>query len=538
MVLLLGSAAIALADGGPRVGPNVQVNDPQQPFPLDFPTRSSTSIAAGADGQNLLVGFEDFRGLCGPPANRACPPESPSGLSGFAFSTDGGLTWTDGGALPLIGSQSTAGHSRVDVMPLGGDDGKLLRRDDRPDEIFFYASRMRDATLGTPLGVGIHRGHFSAGTFTWDDAHLLNPPTVNQGFSRHALATAKDGSGAAYVIETDSTGICNVPLAGLGQIEVYRTHNRGDSWQGPVVVSPDAADSHDPNDPNCGASGVLQVATEVAVGTRGEVYVAWQYGPRVNLDGSIEAFAAIAFSRSLNGGLTFDPPRFLVNINANQFNPPVGYGKNRMNDQPRLAVALSGEHRGRLYLGYNEPVQPVLVAPTQQSLVSTRSFLLYSDDQGRTWSTPQPLGPPVPPTGVKRFWPTITVRPGGEVDVAYLESQEVQLNPNPSVVECSMPIGGARRIGPAVSLIDAFLLQSRDGGATFGPPLRISSETTNWCTVNYLFGSVLLSNLGDYFDLTSTGNRTFIVWPDGRNGFADVYFAAVEGKANGDHGNH
>jgi hypothetical protein len=543
MTLAAGMTAAAIADEGPQVSPNVQVTDPQQPFPQDFPSRSSISIAAGGDGQDLVVGFEDLRGLCGPPSNRACPPEIPSGLSGFAFSTDGGVTWTDGGALGPIGTQATAGHSSVAVMPLGEGEGEreqVSRSDDRPGEVFFYASRLRDATNGLPLGVGVHRGHFAAGTFTWDDAHVLNPPGAGQAFSRQAIATARDGSGAAYVIESDSAAICNTPFAGFGQIEVFRTHDRGDSWQGAVVVSPDAADISDPNNPNCGNSGFLQVANAIAVGPRGEVYAAWQYGPHINTDGSIDAFASIAFSRSLDGGQTFDPRRLLINVNANQFNPPVGYGKNRMNEQPRLAVATSGEHRGRVYLSYYEPVQPVFTAPpTVQSLVSTRSFLMYSDDQGLTWSAPQALGPPVPATGVKRFWPAITVRPGGEVDVAYLESQEVQLNPDPSVVECNMPIGGGlRRTGPAVSLIDTFLVQSRDGGATFGPPLRVSSATTNWCNVNYIFGGGLFSNLGDYIDVTSRGDRTFTVWPDGRSGFGNVFFAAVEGGPSGEHGDH
>jgi hypothetical protein len=149
----------------------------------------------------------------------------------------------------------------------------------------------------------------------------------------------------------------------------------------------------------------------------------------------------------------------------------------------------------------------------------------------------------VPPTGLKRFWPTVTVQPDGEVDVAYLEGQEVQQNPDPSVVECKVAIGGGKfRSGPAVSLIDTFLIQSRDGGTTFGPPLRISSETSDWCNANYLFGGSLLSNLGDYFDVKANRNRIFTAWPDARNGFADVFFffAAARGgeEDGGDRGSH
>lgn len=100
VLLVAGMTATALAANSPQVGPNVQVNDPQQLFPIGFQTCSTTTLGASEDGQRLLAGWEDFRGLCGPPSNQACPPENPAGLSGFGYSVDGGLTWTDGGAVP------------------------------------------------------------------------------------------------------------------------------------------------------------------------------------------------------------------------------------------------------------------------------------------------------------------------------------------------------------------------------------------------------------------------------------------------------
>ncbi len=38
------------AGGGPKVSPNVQVNAPQKAFPLDNPTRSTSTLAASEDG--------------------------------------------------------------------------------------------------------------------------------------------------------------------------------------------------------------------------------------------------------------------------------------------------------------------------------------------------------------------------------------------------------------------------------------------------------------------------------------------------------
>ena len=85
-LLCLLAATAAWAGQGPEVGPNVRVNDPQQLFPNDFPSRNSTMIAASEEGEEMLAGWDDFQGFCGPPTNRACPPQNPPGLAGFGFS--------------------------------------------------------------------------------------------------------------------------------------------------------------------------------------------------------------------------------------------------------------------------------------------------------------------------------------------------------------------------------------------------------------------------------------------------------------------
>ena len=534
VLLIAGSTSAGRAESGPHVGPNVQVNAPQELFPAGLQTRSSTTLGASEDGQRLLAGWEDFRGQCGPPANLPCPPEDPSGLTGFGFSVDGGITWTDLGAVPPIGNAQDAGHPWIDRGIFGGQG----QHGGQPRETFFLVSRQRDSTTGVFLGLSVHRGQFSAGNFTFDDAQSIDPPNANATLSRAAIAASKDGSGAAYIVESSLIGTCNIPFFGLGQIEVFRTHDGGDTWQGPVVVSPDASEVTDPNDPNCDLlEGPEQTASAIAIGPKGEVYVVWQFGPNLQIDRPTAYLSALDFSRSLDGGKHFSARQRLVNINSNRNNQPVGYAKSRMNDQPRIAVAQSGKHQGRIYVTFYQPVQEVTTPNTAQSLVSTQSFLTYSDDHGQTWSAPQTLGPPVPPTGVKRFWPTPSVRPNGDLDIVYLESKEVQLNPDPTVVECDVPIGGGpRRTGPAVSLVDTYLIQSGDGGATFGAPIRISSQTSNWCTANYhLPNSLSLSNFGDYIGTASAGNRTFALWPDDRNGVIDVFFGDVQDRGGHNH---
>lgn len=520
-VLVVGGIPLA-ADGPtgsgtpPRVGPDVRVNDAQLAFPDDFPSRNDTTLVADPSGQHLLAGWEDLQGVCGPPRGMACVAPDPPGLSGYAYSTDGGQTWTDAGAPFVVDGAAPAGHPWADR---GGIDG----------ETFYFTSRVWDEVTGGPRGLSVHRGHFAGGTFAFEDATILNSSNPKDFYSRQAIAAAKDGSGDAYVALSNIIETCEQPFFGFGQIEVWRTHDGGDSWQGPVVVSPDVTFVLDPDDPLCGQTGVLQIASSPAVGPNGEVYVVWQYGPTFTVTGTT-ADSEIRFSRSLDGGATFSEPQTVAELNSMRENPPVGYGKNRINDHPRVAVATGGPYAGRVYVSYYEAVAPVQSGIRVQSIVSSQAYVIYSDDQGATWSAPVPLASPVPPTGVKRFWPTVKVQPSGVVDVVYLESQERQATPDPDDVECEIRIGGGnRRTGPVSSLVDTYWVRSTDGGASFSAPFRLSSQTSNWCSATYLFGGFLSSNFGDYIDATATANRVQALWSDAREGQADAYFAHAQG---------
>ena len=213
----------------PRVGPNVQVNAPQQPFPKGLLGRSETSVAATRDGQRLLVEFNDAQGFCGPPSGAACTPESPAALSGFAFSTDGGCSWTDGGAPDpaVFNHVFTRGDPWMD---LGGFDLAT----------FYYANLAVDATTGAGIGASVHRGHLDPSGFAFEDVHTFNSLNPNDGYDKEATATAKDGGGTGYVTLTNFKQLCPPSLAqGLGEITVWRISDSWNSRLGPVVAGPD-----------------------------------------------------------------------------------------------------------------------------------------------------------------------------------------------------------------------------------------------------------------------------------------------------------
>lgn len=513
----------------PRVGPNVRANAPQFPAPAGLLGRSETSIAGTEDGKQLVAGWNDADGFCGAPFGAACTPPSTPGLSGYASSSDGGLTWVDGGAPPLFISGSLSIMTRGDPwLDRGGFDKAT----------FYYSNLAVHSVSGAGAGIIVHRGRFSGGTFSWFDSRVFNAPNPDDFYDKEALTMAKDGNGKGYVSLTNFIELCNRPAFGFGQIEIWRTNDAGNTWVGPTVAGPDITFITDPANPNCGLTGTLQQSSAPAVGPNGEVYVVWQRGP--SFTPATTTNAQIVVARSLDGGVTFNTPVLVSDINTMRLNAPVGYNRDRINDHPRIEVARTGKNKGRVYVVYYSAVAPTAsagitpcpVPPSPpppapplncrgQTLTSSQVFLRYSDDQGLTWSAAISLLPDPIATGVKRFWPVVGVEPGGDVSVFYYESKE---QPIPAGTFCTINVGGTvRRRGLAHSLVDAYWVQSTDHGATFGAPLKVSTATTDWCTT----ASNIRPNFGDYIGGVSGGNRFLSLWTDGRNGVPDSFFGHV-----------
>ncbi len=84
-----GAASPAHANGGFT---NVQVNDPSlDTHQVDQTTQSETTIAVA--GSNVAVGYNDSQ-------QTGLALTAGSDLTGYSYSTDGGNSFTDGGALP------------------------------------------------------------------------------------------------------------------------------------------------------------------------------------------------------------------------------------------------------------------------------------------------------------------------------------------------------------------------------------------------------------------------------------------------------
>ncbi len=508
---------------------NVRMNAPQAAMPNGRLGRPAESIAADPSGKLLVAGWETMQGTCGKPFGAACTPPAVPGVTAYGYSTDGGRTWTDGGPVYLPGDIMTSGHPWLDR---GGVDNQTFFMITRARTV---AETAKDHTPGGSgqVGLVLYRGRFSNGRFAWLDQRPFSPANPKDLLRSPSLLAAKDGSGRLFLTMSNLRGVCNRPGSSSGQIEMLRSADEGKTWEGPVVISPDdTLDTVDPKDPRCGSDGTYQVQSTAALGTKGELYVTWQFGPRVTnpyFPVKTTRTTSIHFARSLDGGKTFSKPQSLTRINSMREDPPVGYSKFVINDGPRLAVGKTG----RLFVVFANAASEIASPYTEQAVVPTQVYVVTSDDQGATWSQPRALAPAGETTVAKRFWPTIAVRDNGAVDVVFFESQERHLDTaHPDAAECIQPLtAGGPRKGKVSSLVDLYWVQSTDGGASFSNPFRITSETSNWCKAAFDKEGTQFGNFGDFLGIATAANRSFAVWPDGRAGVPDAYFAVLPATA-------
>jgi hypothetical protein len=302
-----GAGAPRLSANAAAVIPaNVRVNDPS----LDAPGSGQAEEAVAALGSNLLVAWNDGQGFV---------PNPDTDTQGFAWSTDGGATWADGGAPPDppgFPSWVWTSDPVVTVNEKTGD--------------FYYCGLA--SSSATTNAIGVARGHFGGGGFVWDAAVSVRSVANASAFLDKQWMVADSATSNLYLTNTTFTA--------SNQIDYYRSTDNGATWSAPSVLSA-------PSD-----AGLIQGSRPV-VGPGGEVYVTWSaLGLFTEQD-----FFRFRKSPAGSGGApgTFGAQVSVTGFIANFGTGAPGFNRERAIHFPSIAVdRTTGVNRGRIYVAWNE----------------------------------------------------------------------------------------------------------------------------------------------------------------------------------------
>lgn len=327
------------------------VNSPNQDTsaPATNITQSETSLAVYGD--YVLFGFNDSN--CATNDN----------YSGYTFSSDGGITWSDCGSMPRNVGWFNGGDPVIGVDGAGIFYYAHLGETDTAESVIQLSTATvnpvtRQLTMNLPFaaGTGSIPGSFQ-------DKEWM---TVG----RDKMVAGPQAIYLAWVEFTDTT--INLRFA------KWRTGVT------PTLLIPSKTL----------VSGDLQGAYPL-VDNAGDLYVFYE---------SYDGFggAAINFVKSTNGGNTFGPPQVVSTVvpsfNAIQCSQPViavtAQKAIRMNDFPQVAVGPDNT----LYVVWNDGRNNV------PGGAGINIFLAYSSDGGQTWAVRKISNGPV-----HAFFPSVTV---------------------------------------------------------------------------------------------------------------------------------
>jgi len=248
------------------------------------------------------------------------------------------------------------------------------------------------------------------------------------------------------------------------EIMSARSTDGGLGFQSPVLVSD--------------GSSSVQWPVPV-VGSDGTYYVAWvQYVP-----------SEIRIDRSFDGGATFGSDVTVADVWTPQ--TEINGGITTFSFPAMDCDITGGVYDDRLYIAYMDRMG-----------ADFDIFLRYSDNQGVTWSSPLRINDDSIANGRDQFHPWLCVSDDGAVNVVFYD----------------------RRNDPANFLMDLYVAQSFDGGASFEPNRRVTTVSSDPTA-----GSMRAGLIGEYVGLAaSSASRIHPVWTDTREGHQDVYTSVVD----------
>lgn len=387
----------------------------------------------------------------------------PNPLSGFSRSLDRGASWIDQG---YTGSRRFSDP----VLAVHQASGR-----------FYYASL---SVLNSAPAIGVATSTDDCKTF----------PTLANASPSAVFADLEDkpwiavdnsggtDNGNVYACWTRFVNEFGAGGATSDEIHFSRSTDGGATFTDEQVLSP-------PTD-------FFPFGCHLDVGPYGEVYLAWSDRSANN---------PLRFRRSFDGGLTWDPP---VKVNTLPIREPgtdrtitceSGTRRSTLNGDIRMLVQANfavdttgGPFTGNIYM--------VWASDPFSATDNADIFISRSTDGGVTWSPDMQLAGG---TFADQFLPTVAVGGTGTVAVAWYDRRNDPINN---------------------FMIDLYTTLSRDGGATFGPLIRINDTSFGVPPINHQ--PTALGNfdpgraacyMGDYIAIAADETYVYYAWGDNRN---------------------
>jgi uncharacterized repeat protein (TIGR01451 family) len=373
-------------------------------------------------------------------------------------STDRGKTWTHQ-VLPDVSSFTAAGDPVVafDANGIAYFLCMNLSGGNGRTQYVFVSTDGGQNWLGPTLAIGSPATDDDKGAMAVDD-HPSSPY-----------------SGNVYVAATRNPGTD-------GDLRFARSTTGGTSFELEQQVDDNTA---------------IAFSASIAVGADGAVYVAWRNVTSCSLAGGCTT--AIMLEKSTDGGATFGALSGGV-PHAIRVGDIVDNGEVRPEPLRGIGTAVIATH----------PTDPNIVyavwGENPAGIDDSDVMFSRSMDGGNTWQSPIRVNDDVNPPGefFSQYFSTVAVDPSdGEIDIVWYSDQN---DPNRT---------------DGAPLVDVYFASSTDGGASFGPSVRVTTASSN-----------PLGSFNDYIGIASLGGVAHPIWTDttlGGEGDQDIATTQIGG---------
>jgi hypothetical protein len=480
VVLLIAAAAVAsTASAAPRAGANVNI-DRDRGLLFSKNKQNEPTITRDPLTGVLIAGANDEinEPLCRTPTTpltTPCPFAPSVSVNGYYRSVDGGVTWT-GGILPDVAGRVGGGDPSLAYGPrkCGGVFSFVC------GVVIYYASLANPFPEFGGEQVTITRSYDDGAS--WETPVEAATPDRKSSFADHEWVAVDTSPASPWFgrIQLFYADYCNT-CSGNGRVKLYVAHSddEGLTWSQGVQVSGSAFN-------------LVQGQTEtgqIAVSSDGTVEAFWT--DHADSKGKYPSTQVVAVSK--DGGVTFGAPIAVAGVTdypltgtpfdvVDLFNRVPGMSA-RVDCYPHPAADPSSTKVYAVWCDFTNGVGTVRGA--------------VSSD-GVHWTSLGTLGAVF---NHNAFFPSVDVSPTGTVAVTF-------------DALTAAPADDPWRTG--VERYDNYYVQSKDGGASFTAPIRVSTKSSNPDASSY--NNLMEQFIGDYIDVVAGPDAAYLVWTDVRNG--------------------